>query len=69
MDQCFHCGNCEQGDLTYYCTARNEFIVKEVNTVLEKNRSNTGWKKGDPEYEKRRRQIRQDRVDLRKSVS
>ncbi|HHU32738.1 MAG TPA: hypothetical protein GXZ50_08770 [Clostridia bacterium] len=69
MEQCFHCGNCKQDVLTYYCTARNEFIVKEVTNVLEKSKCNTGWKKGDPEYEMRRRKIRQDRADLRKSVS
>jgi hypothetical protein len=69
MEQCFYCGNCEQDDLTYYCTARNEFVVKEVTSIMAKNKPNTGWKKGAPEYEKRRRQIRQDKTDLGKNVS
>ena len=55
-------------DLTYYCAARNEFVVKEGN-VFEKSKCSSGWKKGKPEYEKRRRKVRQDRLEPKKDVS
>jgi hypothetical protein len=58
MNQCYNCGNCQQDSGLYYCTASNEFIIKE-GVVVEKDRSNSGWKKGDPEYERHRRKIRQ----------
>ncbi|NLW24599.1 MAG: hypothetical protein GXY91_05080 [Clostridia bacterium] len=56
--KCFGCGNCQQGDLTYYCTARNEFVIKEQIGPQEKIKT-SNWKKGDPQYEKHRR-IRRD---------
>lgn len=68
MEECFHCGNCKMEDLTYYCAARNEFVVKEGN-VFEKSKCSSGWKKGKPEYEKRRRKVRQDRLEPKKDVS
>ncbi|WP_227767588.1 hypothetical protein [Zhaonella formicivorans] len=68
MSQCFHCGNCQQNGTMYYCTARNEFIIPEKSMVVEKDRTNSGWKKGDPNYEKRRRKVRQERGDLKKIV-
>lgn len=52
----------------YYCTARNEFIIAQGQAVVEKDRTNAGWKKGDPNYEKRRRKVRQERGELKKIV-
>ena len=56
--QCFECGNCREDVVTYYCTAKNEFVIKNTNNVIEKQRGNFGWKKGDPRYETRRRSHR-----------
>lgn len=55
--ECLHCGNCSQDQITYYCAARNEFVIKENNLITEKIRT-SGWKKGDPRYETRRRSYR-----------
>ncbi|ADG83357.1 hypothetical protein Tfer_1784 [Thermincola ferriacetica] len=63
---CLECGNCRQGDRTYYCTARNDFVIKEENLVIERSKMNSGWKKGEPGYENRRRKTRKDRDDMRK---
>lgn len=68
MTQCFQCGNCQQGEAMYYCTAKNDFIIAEQQAVVERDRTNTGWKKGDPNYEKRRRRVRQEKGELKKIV-
>ena len=52
---CFDCGNCQQEGTTYYCTAKNEFMIREQGPILQKEKASSGWKKGDPQYEKRRR--------------
>ncbi len=54
---CLDCGNCRNGEAVYYCTARNEFIVTETAVVREKGVNS--WRKGDPEYEKHRRDRRE----------
>ncbi len=54
---CFQCGNCEAGKRMYYCPAKNEFVIREVQ-VEERKRVSKGWKKGSPAYEKRRRDLR-----------
>jgi hypothetical protein len=51
---CFQCGNCNGTELLYYCTARNEFVIREGVTVTTEKKS-SHWKKGDPVYESRRR--------------
>jgi len=51
--ECFNCGNCKEDSTLYYCPKSNDFIIKDSNQAKEKNRS--GWKKGRPEYESRRR--------------
>lgn len=51
---CLGCGNCKEEQVTYYCPARNEFIINEKIQPKEKIRT-TSWKKGIPQYEKNRR--------------
>lgn len=57
--ECYGCGNCKQGKLTYYCLMKDEFVVSDEskNLVVEKSRSGR-WKKGAPEYEGHRRKSR-----------
>lgn len=52
---CFQCGNCQGSDLLYYCTARNEFVIREKAVVVAEERGVSHWKKGSPQYESRRR--------------
>lgn len=63
--KCLECGNCKGDELTYYCTAKNGFVIKEVLNVREKERSSNAWKKGDPGYETRRRTYRGDREPVK----
>lgn len=44
--ECLECGNCRNDALTYYCAARNEFVISDQAGVVEKTRSGEGWKKG-----------------------
>lgn len=65
--ECFDCGNCRQEEATYYCTAQNRFIIKEQQVVIERDKSvPSNWKKGGPDYELRRRKVRQERGDIKK---
>lgn len=66
MEKCFQCGNCQQNEPMYYCTAKNEFVI--VEQTVERDRTKSVWKKGHPQYEKRRRKFRQDSDDLKKIV-
>lgn len=43
----------------YYCPAADEFIINESFTRV-KEKGKTGWKKGDPNYEFRRKKIRRE---------
>ena len=54
--ECFGCGNCREEQNTFYCTARNQFMIKESGTI-EKVKT-TSWKKGAPQYENHRRSRR-----------
>ncbi|HHW70770.1 MAG TPA: hypothetical protein GX392_05485 [Clostridiales bacterium] len=57
--ECIHCQNCKQGQSMYYCAARDEFVVDVQETiVVQKTRS--GWKKGDRNYEAHRRKNRKE---------
>ncbi|WP_241243444.1 hypothetical protein [Caldicellulosiruptor changbaiensis] len=57
--ECINCGNCKVGNTTYFCFKENGFVVDvSKQKVVEKVRS--GWKKGDPEYEKQRRRSRKE---------
>ncbi len=62
MVECLDCGNCRQGTATYYCTARNEFVIREGQLVRERERRERGWKKGNPHYESRRRRSREEKT-------
>lgn len=62
MVECLNCGNCRQSATTYYCTARNEFVISENKLVVEREKRERGWKKGDPRYESRRRRIREEKT-------
>ena len=57
---CLDCGNCRKGESLFYCTAKNEFVVTETEIV--KDRAETKWRKGDPNYEKHRRQLRKEKM-------
>lgn len=66
---CLECGNCRRGETLFYCTGKNEFVVQETAVVRERSsREGDGepmharWRKGDPNYEWHRRQLRKDKV-------
>ena len=62
---CLECGNCRKGDALFYCTGKNEFVVRETAVIRERTaREGDGerWRKGDPSYEWHRRQLRKDKV-------
>lgn len=54
---CFECGNCREEVRTYYCAAKDEILVKADLGIVEKERKSQ-WKKGDKDYESRRRKLR-----------
>ena len=58
---CLDCGNCHKGESLYYCTAKNEFVVTEEKVVKERAASNK-WRKGNPNYEQHRRQLRKEKT-------
>ncbi|MDD2498229.1 MAG: hypothetical protein PHT78_06230 [Desulfitobacteriaceae bacterium] len=60
---CFDCGNCKQGEAMYYCPAKNDFVFGEGTQTIERQKPDQGWKKGSPDYEKRRRKIRQNDLE------
>lgn len=43
---------------TYFCLAKNDFVISNDIKTVEKVRS--GWKKGSKEYEVHRRKIKQE---------
>ena len=54
---CLQCENCKSGEAMYFCLEKNEIVVAEQEQkIVERVRG--GWKKGDKEYEKHRRQNR-----------
>ncbi|GAB6088033.1 hypothetical protein [Alkaliphilus crotonatoxidans] len=55
---CINCENCKLDTKTYFCIAKNDFVVKEREQAVEKVRS--GWKKGVKEYEVHRRKARKE---------
>ncbi|AOY76866.1 hypothetical protein [Clostridium formicaceticum] len=55
---CIHCENCKLSTKTYYCFAKNDFVIPTESTTIEKVR--TGWKKGEKEYETHRRKTRKE---------
>lgn len=55
---CINCENCKQNVKAYFCSAKNDFVINTTPTEVEKVR--TGWKKGDKEYENRRRKLRKE---------
>jgi hypothetical protein len=54
---CMHCENCKQNTATYFCLEKNEIVINE-NYVHNSEKSRSGWKKGDPDYEIHRRKTR-----------
>ena len=57
--ECIHCQNCKLGQVTYFCAAKNDFVIDTSKMVaVEKTRNR--WKKGDPDYESHRRKVRQE---------
>ena len=54
---CMHCENCKQNTPTYFCLEKNEIVINE-NYVHKVEKSRSGWKKGDPDYEIHRRKTR-----------
>ncbi len=55
---CINCENCKINAKTYFCLAKNDFVINEQSTTVEKVRS--GWKKGVKEYELHRRKSRKE---------
>jgi len=59
--ECLKCENCKTTTSSaYFCPMKNDFVVKEVLQTLVLEKSRVGWKKGDPEYEIRRRKTRKE---------
>jgi hypothetical protein len=56
---CFNCGNCKNNEAMYYCTAKDEFVISSEPKVIEKMKASSTWKKGNSQYEDRRRRVRQ----------
>jgi hypothetical protein len=56
--ECLNCGNCKENQPTYYCLARDEVVINKNYKPKEKSR--TGWKKGNKDYENHRRKTRQE---------
>lgn len=54
-----HCDNCKQNTATYFCLDKNEIVINE-NYVNIEEKSRSGWKKGDPDYEIHRRKTRKE---------
>jgi hypothetical protein len=54
-----HCENCKQNTATFFCLEKNEIIINE-NYVQNMEKSRSGWKKGDPDYEIHRRKTRKE---------
>jgi len=52
-----------KNEAMYYCPAKNDFLIREKPAVVEREKLYQGWKKGTPEYEKRRRKIRQNDME------
>lgn len=57
---CFGCDNCKQNEVIYYCPAKNDFVIREQYSLIQKEKKCQGWKKGNLEYEKHRRKVRQN---------
>ncbi|KAB3535940.1 hypothetical protein F8154_05340 [Alkaliphilus pronyensis] len=55
---CINCENCKLNAKTYFCLAKNDFVINTQASTLEKVR--TGWKKGVKEYESHRRKSRKE---------
>jgi len=56
---CIYCENCKQNTPTYFCIAQNKIVINE-NYVCNTEKSRSGWKKGDPNYETHRRKSRKE---------
>lgn len=55
--ECIQCQNCKLDQSAYFCAMKNDFVIDATKiVVVEKTRS--GWKKGDPDYESHRRKNR-----------
>lgn len=56
---CMYCENCKQNTATYFCLEKNEIVINE-NYIQNVEKSRSGWKKGDPDYEIHRRKTRKE---------
>lgn len=63
--ECVKCENCKSGDVAYFCLMKNDIVVNESSRVLVVEKSRSGWKKGDPDYEIHRRKTRKEIEDSR----
>lgn len=57
--ECIHCQNCKQGQSMYYCAAKDDFVIDTPETIVVE-KSQSSWKKGDPDYEEHRRKNRKE---------
>lgn len=56
---CIECNNCKQNTPTYYCIAKDQIIINQ-NYINNAEKSRSGWKKGDPNYEIHRRKVKKE---------
>jgi hypothetical protein len=58
--ECLNCGNCQQGEMVYYCPARNDFVIsQELDRVWIKERpSNPNSDEEDHVHSKKKRRLR-----------
>jgi len=59
---CLQCNNCKDNQPTYYCIEKNEILTNENYEPSLKERN--GWKKGNKDYETRRRILRKGEIEL-----
>ncbi|MCX7747805.1 MAG: hypothetical protein N2645_13095 [Clostridia bacterium] len=58
--ECIKCENCKMGSAAYFCLMKNDFVLNEEAQNMTTEKSRTGWKKGDPNYETHRRKTRKE---------
>jgi len=58
--ECLKCDNCKTDSAAYFCLMRNDFVLNQDAKSLVVEKSRSGWKKGDPNYEVHRRKTRKE---------
>lgn len=58
--ECLKCENCKTNSAAYFCPMKNDFVLNEEATSQAIEKSRTGWKKGQTDYEVHRRKSRKE---------